>query len=167
MTDDVDGEPRTPAQRRADALVAVCAAALDHGERPPTTRRRRPHVSVVVTLEELEGGADAHTLDGRPVDAASLAAVLCDSRIHRFITDGASVVVDAGRGVRTVNHHLFGVPWRYGTGAAGSRVVTGRCRSAKRITSPRGSTADPPTATTWCCCVGVTITTSPTTRSGG
>ncbi len=38
-----------------------------------------------------------------------LAAVLCDSSIHRFITDGASVVVDAGRGVRTVNHHLFGV----------------------------------------------------------
>ena len=70
MTDDVDGEARTPAQRRADALVAVCAAALDHGERPPTTRRRRPHVSVVVTLEELVGGADAHTLDGRPVDAA-------------------------------------------------------------------------------------------------
>jgi hypothetical protein len=56
MTDDADGEARTPAQRRADALVAVCAAALDHGERPPTTRRRRPHVSVVVTLEELVGG---------------------------------------------------------------------------------------------------------------
>ncbi len=109
MTDDADGEPRTPAQRRADALVAVCAAALDHGERPPTTRRRRPHVSVVVTLDELVGGTDAHTLDGRPVDAASLAAVVCDSRIHRFITDGASVVVDAGRAVRTVNHHLFGV----------------------------------------------------------
>ncbi len=71
MTDDADGEARTPAQRRADALVALCAAALDHGERPATTRRRRPHVSVVITLEELLGGTDAHTLDGRPVDAAA------------------------------------------------------------------------------------------------
>jgi hypothetical protein len=107
MTDDLDGEQRTPAQRRADALVALCAAALDHSERPATTRRRRPHVSVVLTLEELDARADVQTLDGHPVGAASLAALLCDSNIHRFITDGAAVVLDAGRSVRTVNHHLF------------------------------------------------------------
>jgi hypothetical protein len=34
-------------------------------------------------------------------------ALLCDAGVHRIVTDGASVVLDAGRSTRTVSHHLF------------------------------------------------------------
>jgi hypothetical protein len=106
-TDDTDGEPaRTAAERRADALVAVARFFLDHAD-SATTRRRRPHVHVVVTVDELERRAAGRTLDGRLVDDATLAALLCDAGVHRLVTDGASVTLDAGRTTRTVNHHLF------------------------------------------------------------
>ena len=106
-TADLDGEPvRTMAQRRGDALVAVAQFFLDH--RPgPSRRRHRPHVHVTLTVEELERRAAGRSLDGRFIDRASMAALLCDAGIHRIVTDGASAVLDVGRTTRTVGHHLF------------------------------------------------------------
>jgi len=63
-------------------------------------------VQVVLTLAELERRA-GRSVDGHPVNGATIDSLLCDAGIHRFITDGASVTLDAGRTTRTVNHHLF------------------------------------------------------------
>jgi hypothetical protein len=105
-TPDVDGEPsRTAAQRRADALVAMARFCLDHAD-VPATARRRSHLNVVVTLDELQGRA-GRTLEGRRLDAATVAALACDASIHRVITDGASVTLDVGRATRTVGPSLF------------------------------------------------------------
>jgi HNH endonuclease len=104
---EADGEPaRTRSEQRADALVAVARHYLDHADVATTSRRRRPDVTVVVTLDELVRGG-GRSLDGEPLGAAAVAALLCDAGVHRIVTDGASVVLDAGRTTRTVSHHLF------------------------------------------------------------
>src|SRR3990172_1792424 len=54
-----DNDGRTPAQRRADALVGICDNWLGHAELP-VQRHGRPHLLVHVSLEALEGRA------GRP-----------------------------------------------------------------------------------------------------
>jgi hypothetical protein len=106
-TPDGDGEPaRTMTQRRADALVAVARHYLDHADHATTRRASRPDVHVVVTLADLEAGI-GRTLDGDPLDAPMVAALLCDAGVHRLVTDGASVTLDAGRTTRTVGHQLF------------------------------------------------------------
>lgn len=46
-------DPRSPAQRRADAIGEVCRHWLDHSDRP-TVAGERPHVTVTLDLESLE-----------------------------------------------------------------------------------------------------------------
>jgi hypothetical protein len=105
-TGDGDGEPpRRRSERRADALVAIAGYFLDHAD-VSTTTRRRPHVQIVVTVADLEPGA-GRTIDAQPLPTATIESLLCDAGLHRFVTDGASVTLDAGRTTRTVNHHLF------------------------------------------------------------
>ncbi len=104
---DADGEPaRTRSERRADALVTVARHFLDHADTAATSRGSRPDVTVVVTLDELEQRA-GRSVDGEPLDAVTVGALLCDAGVHRIVTDGSSVVLDAGRTTRTVGHHLF------------------------------------------------------------
>src|SRR5437762_1957045 len=67
-TKDLEGEPRrTPTERRADALVDICQEFLDHHTRPATPRNR-PHVSVIVRLEDAESYGPGQYLNGTPVD---------------------------------------------------------------------------------------------------
>ena len=104
---DVHGEPaRTRSERRADAFVAVARHFLDHAGDAATSRRSRPDVTVVVTLNELEQRA-GRAVDGEVLDAAAVGALLCDAGVHRLVTDGGAVVLDAGRTTRTVGRHLF------------------------------------------------------------
>lgn len=53
-SDDGDAA-RTPATRRADALVEVCRFFLDH-QQSQSGGRHRPHVNVVLDLEAFEAG---------------------------------------------------------------------------------------------------------------
>jgi hypothetical protein len=104
---DVEGEPaRTRGQRRADAVVAIARHYLDHADTAATSRGSRPDVTVVVTLDDLEHGTGS-SIDGDMLDTASVGSLLCDAGVHRVVTDGPSVVLDAGRTTRTVSHHLF------------------------------------------------------------
>jgi hypothetical protein len=103
---DAEGEERTPAERRADALVDVCRFFLDH-QKPRLGGRRRPHVDVVVDLCKLGDGTDGRTLDGRPLDPATIKTLVCDANIHRVVTDGASSILDYGRATRTIAPALF------------------------------------------------------------
>jgi hypothetical protein len=63
-------------------------------------------VHVVVTLDDLMAGTGTD-LDGAVVDSATVGALLCDAGVHRIVTSGASVVLDAGRTTRTVSPQLF------------------------------------------------------------
>jgi hypothetical protein len=98
------GDPRTPAQRRADALVALARGALDAG-RLPQAGGERPHLSVLVDLAVLraEAGAAGATLAfAGPIAGETARRLACDAGITRIVTDGPSEILDVGRRTRTV-----------------------------------------------------------------
>lgn len=105
MTDDDEGEERTPAQRRADAEVAIHQFFLDH-QRTSRGGRRRPHVDIIVTAGP-DGRLTGELLDGTLLPESSVHRYLCDCAAHRVVTDGASAILDYGRATRTVPVDLF------------------------------------------------------------
>jgi hypothetical protein len=107
QTRDADGEPaRSPAQRRADALVDLCRRFLDHQQ---TRRggRHRPHVNIITTLDELERGRAGRLVDGTSLDRTTVQRLVCDAGIHRVVTDGRSAILDYGTTTRSVPAPLF------------------------------------------------------------
>lgn len=106
-TDDAEGEePRTPAQRRADAMADICRFFLDHKGAAPVGRAR-PHLNVVIDLDDLLKGRPGELVDGTAITAESLAALACDSTISRVLTKGRSIILDYGTATRVVSEGLF------------------------------------------------------------
>jgi len=106
LTDPANLDPadgRTPAQRRADALVDLCRDHLDRGDLP-TQRTERPHVMVHVALEALEGrvGRPCELDDTGVITPEAARRLACDAQVTRVITRGASQVLDVGRSTRVV-----------------------------------------------------------------
>jgi hypothetical protein len=104
----VEDDPRTPAQLRADALVSICRRTLERGD-VGTSRGVRPHINVVIDLQEFEGTAPDvvaqvrnETLYGNRLSLSTLRRLACDCAINRILTDGASAVLDVGLTKRTV-----------------------------------------------------------------
>jgi hypothetical protein len=107
-------DPRTPAQRRADALVELAGRALDAGDLP-TQGAERPHVTVTMDLATLMRAAEAFDphactgadLDrGGPLSAATARRIACDAKVIPVVLGGASQPLDVGREQRTVPRHL-------------------------------------------------------------
>ena len=91
-------DPRTAAQRRADALGEICHQWMDGANRA-SVAGERPHLTVTVDLDTLERRAGRRCdLDdtGRiaPEDARRIA---CDASISRLITVAPSAPVEVGR----------------------------------------------------------------------
>jgi hypothetical protein len=102
--DPAGAEPRTPAQRRADALVELARRALDAGDLPERGGER-PHVAVTVPFETLldQVGAPGADLDwGGMLTGETARRLLCDCKVHRVIIKGASLPIDVGRATRTI-----------------------------------------------------------------
>jgi uncharacterized protein DUF222 len=99
----IDGDDRTPAQRRFDGLLAVCEIALRSGLLPETGGVK-PHVSVIVDLATLQGRAGATTAIlgyGAAVSGAAARRLACDADVSRIISGPSSEILDAGRATRT------------------------------------------------------------------
>ncbi|MCO1659322.1 HNH endonuclease signature motif containing protein [Pseudonocardia humida] len=97
-------DPRSAAERNADALTEVCGFVATHGDTIlPTTAGERPHVAVTVRLADLENRARAACLDlgGTPTPAA-LRALCCDAKVIPNVLDGDSQPLDIGREARTI-----------------------------------------------------------------
>jgi hypothetical protein len=104
---DVEGEPaRTPAQRRHDALVDLSRFFLDH-QHTRLGGRRRPHLNVVVELDDLESHRGGHVVDGPRLDGVTVTRLLCDSALHRVVMTGRSSVLDYGTSTRTIPVNLW------------------------------------------------------------
>ncbi len=98
-------EQRTPPERQADALAEICEHALEHAPTSllPHTGGRRPVVSVLIRLDDLQGRVRAATLDfGGPLTPASLRMLACDAGIVPIVLNGAGQPLDVGRLTRTV-----------------------------------------------------------------
>jgi hypothetical protein len=103
---DVEGEaPRVPSERRADALVDVCRFFLDHQQTKPGGRHR-PHVSVVIDLDDWEHGRPGATADGIPLDGSVISRLACDGALHRMLT-ARGAILDYGTATRAVPAPLY------------------------------------------------------------
>ena len=102
--DDHEGEVRTPAERRADALDDICEFFLTH-QRDRVGGRHRPHLNLVAR-QTPEGGWLATLQDGTPIAHASFERLLCDCIVHK-VTESAGTILDYGRSVRTAPPNLF------------------------------------------------------------
>jgi hypothetical protein len=95
-TRNVDGEPaRSPARRRADALVDVFRFFLDHRQ-SSTGARNRPHVNVVVDYQNALDGGPGRLVGGAFLDGTSIRTILCDAGVNRVVIDGRSAILDYG-----------------------------------------------------------------------
>jgi len=89
---------RTSTQRRADALGDICRWWLDASDRPEVAGER-PHVTVTVDLESLEGrvGYRCELDDVGPIVSETARRWACDASVARVITKGRSEPLDVGR----------------------------------------------------------------------
>jgi hypothetical protein len=94
---------RTPAQRRADALGAICRDWLDRNDRPGVGAER-PHLSVIVDLEVLRArGPGRCELEHTGAVRAELARRLaCDASVSRVVLGARSEPLDLGRRTQVV-----------------------------------------------------------------
>ena len=98
-------DDRPAAQRQAEALADVCGYVLDHAPSPvlPECGGHRPHVNVLVRLEDLENRARAACLDfGGTVSPESLRMLCCDAAVVPVVLNGKGQPLDVGRITRTI-----------------------------------------------------------------
>lgn len=101
-----DGDQRTPGQRRADALGAVCRLALDCGELPDNGGDR-PQLVVTVEHDVLAGRLGAGVLDtGHLLTPEAVRRLACDAAILPAVLGGAGQVLDVGRQRRLITGPL-------------------------------------------------------------
>jgi Domain of unknown function (DUF222) len=109
-----DIDPRTRAQRRADALVELARRALDAGDLPDVGGER-PHVAVMVDLATLraESPAPAELGSGNavqpaePIGADGARRLSCDSIVTRIVT---APIVPRGREAIMPPHYFDALP---------------------------------------------------------
>ncbi|MGE3288516.1 MAG: DUF222 domain-containing protein [Pseudonocardia sp.] len=122
-TDAADAEQRPLGQRQAEALADACGHVLDHGELP-ARGGERPHLTVVVRLEDLENRARAACLDfGGPLSPEGLRMLCCDARVVPVVLNGVGQPLDVGRATRVIPDGL-------------RRAVTARDRGCARCGRP-------------------------------
>jgi hypothetical protein len=101
-----DDALKSPAHRRADALVGICRFFLDH-QKTHAGGRHRPHLNVVVDIEDLLAGRGGRVVDGPQLDGPSVSTLFCDSAVHRVVMSGRSAVLDYGTATRTIPAPLW------------------------------------------------------------
>ena len=95
-------DDRSMAERQAEALADVCGYVLDRGD-VPECGGHRPHVNVLIRLEDLESRARAACLDfGGPVAPESLRMLCCDAAVVPIVMNGQGQPLDVGRVTRTI-----------------------------------------------------------------
>ena len=102
-----EGDARSPARRRADAIVRIAEFFLDH-EDLGVEGGERPHLSLTITWEMIMSWLPIKALPWDPSDLAAFLTkadrdqILCDCNIARIILGPDSQPLDVGRGQRTV-----------------------------------------------------------------
>ena len=98
-------DDRSAGERQAEALADVCGYVLDHAPSSvlPDAGGHRPHVNVLIRLDDLENRARAGCLDfGGPVPPESLRMLCCDAAVVPIVLNGKGQPLDVGRATRTI-----------------------------------------------------------------
>ena len=106
-TPDAAEERRTPEQATADALVAVCEAALRSGA-APKQHGIPPQILVVIDLADLVSGrGSGEAVWTGPIPAREIQRLCQDATITRVLVDARSVPIEVSEGRRTVNSGVW------------------------------------------------------------
>jgi hypothetical protein len=112
MDKPTEGDDRTPARRRADAIVRIARFYLDHKKGLPIEGGEAPHVSLTISFESIMGWLPIKALPEHPGDLAALLStsqrdrLLCDCNIARIILGPQGQILDVGREERVVNRWM-------------------------------------------------------------
>ncbi len=94
---------RTPAQRRADALVDIHRFWLDHNTNVVTSGGEKPHITVTVDYRILTGELQQlPEMNSAPVTPQTLRQMTCDAAIIPMVLGSDSEPLDVGRKTRTI-----------------------------------------------------------------
>jgi len=97
------GELRSPAQRRADAVVDICSFWLDHNPDAVTSAGDKPHVTVTVDYDILAGHLKRlPEIDGSAVTPGTMRKITCDAAIIPVVLGSEGEPLDVGRKTRTI-----------------------------------------------------------------
>ncbi len=98
--------PRTPAQRRADALIEVCELAA-RTKQLPDNGGQPPQVTVTVPYDLLHQQLGTGTLDtGGRLSPTQVRRLACDAHILPAVLGGDGQVLDLGRSRRLITGAL-------------------------------------------------------------
>ena len=98
-------DDRSAGERQAEALADVCGYVLDHAPSSvlPDAGGHRPHLNVLIRLDDLENRARAGCLDfAGPVTPESLRMLCCDAAVVPIVLNGKGQPLDVGRATRTI-----------------------------------------------------------------
>ena len=99
-------DPRSPANRLAQAHVEVLRAYLDAGS-GSTVGGHVPHVTMTIDFDTITRQlSDATLSHGGPISIGMARRILCDARILPAVLNGASTILDVGRSQRLYPPHL-------------------------------------------------------------
>jgi hypothetical protein len=96
-------ELRSPAQRRADAVVDICSFWLDHNTEAVTSGGEKPHVIITMDYEILTGHIKRlPEIGGASVTPHTARRITCDAAIIPIVLGSDSEPLDVGRKTRTI-----------------------------------------------------------------
>ena len=120
-------DPRSPANRLAQAHIEVLRAYLDAGS-GSTVGGHVPHVTMTIDFDTITRQlSDATLSHGGPISIGMARRILCDARILPAVLNGASTILDLGRSQR-----LFPTPSAGRTRAPRRWLRLARLRPARR-----------------------------------
>jgi hypothetical protein len=110
-----DDDKRSPAAKRADALVDIARFYLGFRNQSGTgidatkipKRRNHPHLTVVTTTREMDEAAGALLTDGPAIDHTAVEALSCTAQLLRLVLDEDSAVRSYDLLPQTVTDSLF------------------------------------------------------------
>jgi len=94
------GDTRSPAQRRADALVEISRRHLDSADRP-TQAGERPHLTLTLSPADLAGDGLAD-LEAGPITADAARRLACDATIRLLTISPDGNPLDISRARRVI-----------------------------------------------------------------
>jgi hypothetical protein len=92
-------DDRTPAQRRADALVEICRRHLDG---TPGSGSRRPHLTLTVPWDALQKGHGLVATEVGPISAETARRLACDATLSRLVLQSDGSPAEAGQSRRVI-----------------------------------------------------------------
>lgn len=143
-------DPRTPRQRRHDALEDLARDWLENAD-TPTVGGEKPQVVLLADLPALQrtAGGIHETVDGDVVDIEMLRMIACDSSVSRIVLGPEGEILDTGRKTRVCRRPSVG-PSLPETATAQPKAANGVPDTVTSRLELRSSRREFPTETPTC-----------------